>query len=435
MILPKPGAGRALSPALPLSYLVTAAAAFVLACAGVPVLSGELAGHYYHPHVVALVHTLTLGWITMSIMGAAYQLIPIVLERPIWSARLARWQFWIMLTGVAGMVAHFYIARWPGLLLAALLVGAAAAMHLVNAAMTLRRAALHAFTGRLMILSFTGLGLTVLFGLALGADRMWKFLPGDFFPTIHAHFHLALLGWVAPVILGVAARVYPMFMLAPEPTGWPERAQFWGLALGVPLVVAGLLGMPVLVAPGALAVSAAIAGHLTWISRIARDRRRPALDWGLRFVLTGSAFLIVSGVAGLGLAFGFVSGPRIAFAYGALALGGWVSLTIVGMMLKIVPFLVWYRVYSPQAGRASVPTLAQLGWPWAERLAYGLLTAGMAALAGALVSGSTEWIVAAGVVLLAGAVCFAATLVATLHHMALDGRRHAIAGSSDAADA
>ena len=36
--------------------------------------------------------------------------------------------------------------------------------------------------------------------------------------------------------------------------------------------------------------------------------------------------------------------------YGVLALGPWASLTIVGMLLKIVAFLVWYRVYGPRAG-------------------------------------------------------------------------------------
>ena len=31
----------------------------------------------------------------------------------------------------------------------------------------------------------------------------------------------------------------------------------------------------------------------------------------------------------------------MAVAYAVIVLGGWVSLTIAGMMLKIVPFLVW----------------------------------------------------------------------------------------------
>jgi hypothetical protein len=167
-------------------------------------------------------------------------------------------------------------------------------------------------------------------------------------------------------------------------------------------VVAGLLGVPALLVPGAIAVAAASAAHLTWVSRIARDRKRPALDWGLRFVLTGSAFLIAAGAVGLGLAFDLLSGPRAALAYAVLGLGGWVSLTIVGMMLKIIPFLVWYRIYSPQAGRVPVPTLAQLGWPAAEGVAYALLTAGVAALAAALAVGDARLIAAAGVILAAG---------------------------------
>jgi hypothetical protein len=423
---PGPSAGSTPSPTLPLSYLVTAVAAFVLACAAVPLLAPELAGHYYHPRLTALVHTVTLGWITLSIMGASYQLIPIVLERPVWSQRLARWQFWILAVGIAGMVAHFYIGRWPGLLLAAVMVAAGVAMHLVNAALTLRSVERWRLTARFIAMAFTGLGLTVLFGALLAADRIWKFLPGSFFPTLHAHFHLALLGFVAPVVMGVAARVYPMFLLAPEASGWPERVQFWGLAFGVPGVVTGLLGVPALLVPGAIAVAAAAAAHLTWVSRMARDRKRPALDWGLRFVLTGSAFLIAAGTVGLGLAFDLLSGPRAALAYAVLALGGWVSLTIVGMMLKIIPFLVWYRIYSPLAGRAPVPTLAQLGWPAAEALAYGLLTGGVAALAAALAVGDARLIGAAGVILAAGAVCFAAAVARVLHHMAPSGRRPAV---------
>jgi Cytochrome C and Quinol oxidase polypeptide I len=420
---PGPSAGSTPSPTLPLSYLVTAVAAFVLACAAVPALAPELAGHYYHPRLTALTHTVTLGWITLSIMGASYQLIPIVLERRVWSERLARWQFWILAVGIAGMVAHFYTGRWPGLLMAAVMVGAGVVMHLVNAALTLSSVERWRLTTRFIVMAFTGLGLTVLFGLLLAADRIWKFLPGSFLPTLHAHFHLALLGWVAPMVMGVAARVYPMFLLAPEPSGWPERVQFWGLALGVPAVVTGLLGVPALVAPGAIAVAAAAAAHLTWVSRMARDRKRPALDWGLRFVLTGSVFLIAAGAMGLALAFDLLSGPRAALAYAVLALGGWVSLTIVGMMLKIIPFLVWYRIYSPQAGRAPVPTLAQLGWPAAEGLAYALLTGGVAALAAALAIGHARLIGAAGVILAAGAVCFAAAVARVLHHMAPCGRR------------
>ena len=302
-------------------------------------------------------------------------------------------------------------------------------MHLVNVALSIRGLSRWDFTARLVALGYAGLGLTALFGLTLGADRLWKFLPGEFFPTLHAHVQLALLGWVAPMILGVAARVYPMFLLGPEPGTWPSRLQLWGLAVGVPGVVMGLLGLPGFAAAGAFAVAIAAGAHGAWIIEVARRRRRPALDWGLRLVLTAAVFLAPASGLGLALALDWLSGPRAALTYAALLLGGWISLTIAGMMLKIVPFLVWYRVYAPLAGRRPVPTLGQMSWPVAEGTAYALLVAGFAFLTAALAIGDAAWIRAGGLVLTLGAVAFAAALVRVLWHLA-SGRSAPIAAEA-----
>ena len=220
------------------------------------------------------------------------------------------------------------------------------------------------------------------------------------------------------MILAVAARVYPMFLLAPEPGGWGASIQLGSLGLGVPAVTAGLaFGQPALGLPGALAVAVARGVHVRWVARFAQQRKRPTLDWGLRFVLTGTVCLVPSGALGVALALGVASGPRAALAYAVLALGGWVSLTIVGMMLKIVPFLVWYRAYAPRAGREPVPTLAQLSWPGAERLAYGLLTAGTLGLAATVAAGQPTAIAVTGTIVSIGALAFAAALARTLLHL------------------
>ena len=412
-----PTAARAPSPALPLRFLATAALAYVLAAFGVVALAPELAGHYYHPRLLALTHAVTLGWITVSIMGASYQLIPIVLGQPVWSERMARAQFWILAVGIAGMVAHFAMGTWPGLALAALLLVAGIALHLVNMAMTLRGVRRWTFTARTVVLGYAGLALTALFGLTLAVNHLRPFLPGAFFSTLHAHIHLALLGWVAPLVFGVTARVYPMFLLAPEPGERTGRIQFWGLAGGVPILVAGLLTAPALILPGALAVGGAMAAHVAAVWAMARGSRRPALDWGLRFTLTAVGFLLPALALGLGFALDLFAGPRLALAYAVLALGGWISLTIAGMMLKIVPFLVWFHVYGPRVGRARIPTMAQLSSPRAEALAHALLSAGTALLAVMVAVGSVAGIRVAGTVLTLGALAFAAALARTLRHM------------------
>jgi hypothetical protein len=220
------------------------------------------------------------------------------------------------------------------------------------------------------------------------------------------------------MLLGVSARVYPMFLLAPEPGKESAGIQLWTLGLGVPTVAAGLaFGRPVLAVLGAVLVATALAVHVASVARLARRRRRPTLDWGLRLALTGTACLVPAAALGVALALGVAAGPRAALAYAVLTLGGWVSLTIAGMMLKIVPFLVWYRVYAPRAGREPVPTLAQLSWASAERLAYGCLTGGLLAVAGAIAAGRPAAIVAAGTVTAIGALAFGGAVGRTLLHL------------------
>jgi hypothetical protein len=219
------------------------------------------------------------------------------------------------------------------------------------------------------------------------------------------------------MIFGMAARVYPMFLLAPDPSGPLGVVQLAGLGVGVPLLVTGLLAVPVLVLPAALMVTAAVLAHLAWLIEMVRRRKRPALDRALWFLLSGAGSLVLAAALGLGLASGALAGPRASAAYAVLTLGGWVSLTIVGMMLKIVPFLVWLRTYAPHAGRAAVPTLAQLGWPRAEAVAYAALTAGVAALAAAAGAGSVTGIRLAGAAVCVGAAAFAVALGRILGHL------------------
>jgi hypothetical protein len=149
--------------------------------------------------------------------------------------------------------------------------------------------------------------------------------------------------------------------------------------------VAGLLlERATLTSAGAIAVAAAMTGHLVSLVEMARTRKRPRLDGGLRIVVAGASFAPVAVLMGLGFAFGVLQGPRLGLAYAVVVLGGWVSLTIVGMMLKIVPFLVWHRVYAPRVGRMPLPSVGELSWPRAERVACALLTTGTVAFAAAL---------------------------------------------------
>src|SRR5690606_5046432 len=67
-----------------------------------------VAGFYYHPRMVAVVHLVTLGWITASILGAVYMIGPMALRMPMPARTADRWAFGLFATGVIGMVIHFW---------------------------------------------------------------------------------------------------------------------------------------------------------------------------------------------------------------------------------------------------------------------------------------------------------------------------------------
>jgi len=62
------------------------------------------AGDYLSPHVAGVTHLFTLGWLTMTIFGALYQLLPVALGAPIRWPKLGHASFWTFAPG-AGLFA------------------------------------------------------------------------------------------------------------------------------------------------------------------------------------------------------------------------------------------------------------------------------------------------------------------------------------------
>ena len=92
--------------------------AFALACLEVALNPRGVSGFFYHSRMLAIVHLVTLGWITASILGSLYTVGPIALR--VWIP--AMWLDYIIAFGfvligiIVGMVAHFWLqgpARRP----------------------------------------------------------------------------------------------------------------------------------------------------------------------------------------------------------------------------------------------------------------------------------------------------------------------------------
>jgi len=98
-------------------------------------------GHYFNPKLLTLTHVTVLGWATMLIFGALYQLLPVVLEGRLYSEKLAAYIFVLLASGTV-LLACFFWHFWVGtpMQLAAILLFSAFSLFTINGIQTGRKA-------------------------------------------------------------------------------------------------------------------------------------------------------------------------------------------------------------------------------------------------------------------------------------------------------
>ena len=329
---------------------------------------------------LALTHLFTLGWLAMTITGATYQLVPVVLEARLYSERLANAGYPALAAGVGLMVAGFWTARLALLVPGAFLAASALLVYAGHIAVTVLRSPAARVYRRFFLAATAYLALVCVLGGLMAASFRWGFLRADVLP---AHVIAAVMGWVTLLAMGVAYKLTPMFALS-YGHGEARAPTVFALAAGgtLLLLAAALFGWPrPVVAVAALAPAGAAALFLRDQWRFFHSRHKPRLDVGLRLVAVACFHFALTAALGWAALAGVL---RLwAATLVVLAVLGWLGCLVAGQTYKIVPFLVWFHRYSTRAGRKRVPLLREM---YGERLAgigmWGLAAAGPLVAAG-----------------------------------------------------
>lgn len=375
---------------LPGEHFTVAMAFLALGALGLIRVAPDLAhGFFPLPRVAGVTHLFTLGWITTSILGALYQFLPVALGVPIRSERWAHISFWLYAPGLALFVGGLVLQR-PGYSVpGAVVFGIGLLIFELNLIATLARAKERGLSWWSLAGAALFLAATLAIGVTLVANLRWGFLGGNRFLALGVHLHLALAGWVLMVVIGVAHRLLPMFLLSHGAPEWPGR-------LAAILVGAGSLGVMLLhhVIPlTAFSLPAVLigAGALAFVVQARlyyRHRVKRALDPGMRLAAIAVGFLALGiGLAPVALTRGLAA-PGLMVGYVTTLIVGGFSLFVVAHYYKIVPFLVWYHHFGPLAGKQPVPRVAELYSARAARGAVVLLALGALALSAGILAGA-----------------------------------------------
>lgn len=361
---------------LPLFYFGVAHASLALACAALLLLPGVPGPFFFHPKMVALVHLLTVGWLTGSILGAFYIVAPLALRMPM-PVTGVDWIFAAGFAGgLAGMVAQAWLARYDAFVVYALPVGLACLWVALRAWRGLLTAVVPWPVKLHVALAFLNLIAAIAYGAVIGWDKARGTLAYSPMLMAFAHAHLAAIGFALMMVVGLSYRLIPMFLPAAMPTGaslaWSAVLIEAGLIV---LVLALPIGHPA-VAAGAIII---VGGLVTFVRtirgalahRMPRPPALPARDWSTWQTHTALGWLGVAVVCGLFLSVMPPSSSTVPlmWVYGTAGLVGFFAQIVVGMQGRLVPMYLWYRAWALHPG--PPPAVAANALPsaaWARPL-------------------------------------------------------------------
>jgi len=398
---------------VPLAFLLTGLVAATLFALAAPVLIPLALEDPQDAHVLALVHLVTLGWVTMTIMGALYQLVPVLLGGRLRMPWLARAQFAGYVAGVIVLISGFWL-WWPPLLAAGgSLVVTAVIVFIGHIAHTIWRARRHGLVAAYLTAAVGYLATVVTLGLLMALNFTFGFLGPSGDLLLRPHLLIGIGGWLTLTILGVSYRLVPMFAMVRRYEGRDSWIGFGLINAGLVLTALALgLGWP----QAATWVSAVLfSGGLALFGhdyiRMLRARVGPPLDATMRLPVVALGYLGAATIGSVAQTIVPTLWSQEALVY--LLLIGWVGQSIVGYLHKILPFIVWNARYSgkPRAGQA--PSVQTMVHPHLAAAVSLLLPIGVAVTTAGIWTGRTSGIWA-GSVLVAFAMLLFITNVARL---------------------
>ncbi len=421
------GGKRVLLPKLAAVYLFFAHLALAGAFLVLALDPGPVWGFFYGPHQFAVVHLVTLGWITCSINAATIMVAPMALQMQL----RATWVDGVVcggvLLGVAGIVTHFWLESYTGVWSSALILLLAFGTLAWRVFAALSRAksplAIRLHVG----CAYANLLLATVYGIVLALNKRAGFLEVPHLTTVFGHVHLAAVGWALMMVVGVGYRLLPMYL----PAAPPARAAPW---LSLVLLQGGVLGLslaflfdPAWRQPFAVAIAAGLGVFLLDVVRMKRNPRPPPAklrrpDVGMLHALQSFLYLLLAAGVGMFLVFNEEWQTDWIMAYGVFGLVGFLAQIVVGISMRLLPMFSWKEAWTGSGFRELPPSPHEMPLRRAQVAAFVLWSAGTPLLAVGLGRSLTPCIAVAAWLLLC------ATLLAGLSSARV--LRHALARSS-----
>lgn len=350
----------------------------------------SISGHYFNPKLLSLVHLTTLGWISMIIFGALYQLVPVVLDVKLHNEKLAKINFYIYALSIIIFVFAFWDLYSQPLLfeIGGSLMFTSISLFSYNIMMSAYSAKKKLIAAKFIISSIFWFFTTAIFGLILVFQLTNPFLDINHLQFLKAHAHFGMIGWFLLLIIGVSSRLIPMFLVTHNLNEKKLSFALYVINIGL-IALATVFFMDlggIFIVASAVLIFVGIASYVSFLIDAYKNRIKKVLDIGMQH----SALAILSLIFPITFAViapftfdnQFEFSQQTVLVYGLSILLGFITSLLLGQTYKTLPFIVWLFEYRGKMGKGKTPLPKDLYNERVAEIHYFTFSIGFLALIG-----------------------------------------------------
>ncbi len=308
---------------------------------------------YFNEVMLTITHVLVLGFVTSVIFGALFQLLPVIFLQKIYSEKLTKAIFYLLIAGTVGLSLSFYMgSNSYGLVSSGIILNIAVILFIVNVWKTIGKSKENKVANLFIKTSVVWLALTAIAGLLLAINFLTPFLPFVHLELLEIHAHFGIIGWFIFLIIGVSSVLIPMFLLVHKLEKKPLYIAYFMLSAALVLGgISKLTGVSTLMYIGFALGSLGIIYYLNYIYVAYKTRPRKFLDYGLKKTMIAFPTLILVVISSILFIAGFKTNFNLSAFYIIVLIIGFVATLILGQFYKTLPFIVWLKIYKPFVGK------------------------------------------------------------------------------------
>jgi len=340
----------------PLRFFITAPLFGVLA--GIMLLFSDSASlmSRYSIDAIVIAHLITIGLFGFIMLGALTQMLPVLASANIPKVKLvSSTSHILMLVGLLLMAFGLTLSNSLALTLASILLGSGFLIIVIS--MLYAISGVEHFTasvkGMLVSLIFAFMivlmGVYLLYGYALNDITEFHYIVAN----IHSVW--AVFGFAGILIIGVAFQVLPMFYVAPRFKQFCKKRVVLLISIGLLIWMILSLYAEGYALYAKLWIATFFWAFATTVWLKFNKRKRPISDVTVWYWRAASIFLTLGSFLWI---FDEFFKHQYIVMVGILIGGGFILSIMLGMLYKIVPFLVWFHLNAE--GYMTIPTMNEM---------------------------------------------------------------------------